>query len=572
MRRHSTLAAAIALAVASLFAGATGCGVDPGQQESDWSEVDTGIDPVSCPGGAPHLVDGRPATWTVLHYSAGDNNLEQALVGDIDEMELGHQGSRNVNVVVQLDKESEPGRWRYHIQPDRTDGEIPSPVVEYSEVEPDSGDWRELSEFGRWGVTCYPAEHYVLIVSGHGGGWTSTDDAAIPIEQRARHARARQHGESLRMIAPDDTDHSEMYVDQLVEALGEIRAATRRPSDPDYLNRLVMYGSDACLMGTIEVAYDLRNAVTYLVASEQTEPNDGWPYNVLVRELSSRPSYYAVRPHLLATTIVEAYGRSYAPGGAAKDEDKVTLAAIDTSALIRARNRVRKIAELLPQLMELDPELRATMDEVREQSYSFGDDYTDLGRFLALLEQSMLAAGKMPTVGQTWDGDERWRTLRNAMDELMQEIWPELVLGNVAGQYEGARGLSIFLPTDECGWGLSTRDYARSSFAEDSGWGALVQQLVGRQGGDYQEGYGRGRMYYQAFGQSFEAKLECHLRDGELSMYMLSWERTCNEEDPSCIPQLDLSLDIDVEHQQVTEASMWCGKLGLQGAIRDVSL
>jgi hypothetical protein len=559
------------LVIAGMFAGCAP-DLDEGQQEGDWTEVDTGIDPASCPGGAPHLVDGRPATWTVLHYSAADNNLEKALVGDIDEMELGHQGSRNVNVLVQLDKESEPGRWRYRIEPDSTDGEITSPLLEYTDVEPDSGDWRELSEFGRWGVTCYPAENYVMIVSGHGGGWTSTDDAALPIEDRASHMRAGRQGESLRMIAPDDSNYSEIYVDQLVQALGEIRGATRRATDPDYLNRLVMYGSDACLMGTIEVAYDLRNAVTYVVGSEETEPNDGWPYNVLIRELTQRPSYYAVRPHLLATTIVDAYGRSYAPGGAAKDAAQVTLAAVDTSALIRARNRVAKIAELLLGLMEVDPELRGTIADVRQRSYSFGDDYTDLGLFVTLLQQSLLSAGKMPAVGDSWSGDERWRTLRNAMDELMQDVWPDLVLRNVAGSFEGARGLSIFLPTDECGWGLSTRDYAAASFAEDSGWGALTQQMVAREGGDYQQAYGRGHMYYQAFGQSFEAKLECQLRDGELSLYMLRWEETCDAEDPTCIPQLDLSLDMNVEQRAVTDASMWCGKLGVQGAIHDASV
>lgn len=546
--------------------GTAGCGVDAGQQTADWTEVDTGIDPSSCPGGAPELRDGRPATWTVLHYSAGDNNLEDALVGDIDEMELGHQGSPNVNVLVQLDRLSEPGRWRYRIEPDRTDGEIRSAVVDYTEVEPDSGDYRELSEFGRWAVTCYPAERYVLIVSGHGGGWTSTDDAALPIEDRARHVRARRHGESLRLIAPDDSNHSEIYVDQLAQALDEIGAATRRPGDPSYLNRLVMYGSDACLMGTVEVAYDLRNAVTYVVGSEQTEPNDGWPYNTLVRELTERPSYYATRPHELVTTIVEAYGRSYGPGGAASNEEAITLAAVDTSALIRARNRLRTIAELTLELLDDDPGLAAIIEATREQSYVFGDDYTDLGRFVELLEQRLLAEGKMPAHGAVWDGDGRWRTLRDAMDELL-ELWPELVLANVAGQYEGARGLSIFFPVDECGWGLSTRDYATSAFAADSGWGALVRRWVERGGGEYQQAYGRGRMYYQAFGQSFEARLDCQLTGDELSLYMLGWEETCAAGDAGCIPQLDVTVELSVERQEVTEASMWCGKLGLDGEI-----
>lgn len=571
MKSHMLDAAMSVAAV--LFAGlvTTGCSLETEQQIAGSTE--TGVDPASCPGGAPKLVAGRPATWTVLHYSAGDNNLEKALIGDIDEMELGHQGTANVNVIVQLDKASEPGRWRYEIRPDSTPDAILSPLVDYSADEPNSGDWRELSAFGRWGVTCYPAENYVVVVSGHGGGWTSSDDFDSPLDERADHARARRRGESLRLIAPDDTNHSEIYVDELVQALGEIRAASRRPYDPDYLNRLVLYGSDACLMETVEVAYDLRNAVTYLVGSEQTEPNDGWPYNTIMRELTSTPSHYAVRPHELATMIVDAYGRSYGPGGGAANKPDVTLAAVDTSALVRARNRIAKISGLLIELMEIDAELVPILEQAREDSYTFGGDYTDLGLFLTQLRQTLVAVEKMPESGAQWSGLEAWRTLRDAIDELLLEVWPDMVLANVTGSYDGARGISIFLPTDECGWGLSSHDYVSGAFATESGWGELVSRWVTRGGaGDYQQAYGRGRMAYQAFGQAFEARLDCQLRDGELSLYMLGWQATCSGEQQACIEQLDITLQIDLQSKTVSQANLWCGQLGVQGTLGDATV
>jgi len=40
-------------------------------------------------------------------------------------------------------------------------------------------------------------------------------------------------------------------------------------------------GFDACLMATGEIAYQYRNYANYLVASEQTEPGDGWDYHFL---------------------------------------------------------------------------------------------------------------------------------------------------------------------------------------------------------------------------------------------------------------------------------------------------
>ena len=111
------------------------------------------------------------AAWTVIHYAAGDNNLEKVLVEDINEMELGHRGFPNVNVLTQLDRNSEPGVWRY-------------------------------------------------------------------------------------AIAPDNSHGSEITIDKLARALASISATARQPSDPEWRNRLVIYGSDACLMQSVEVIYD----------------------------------------------------------------------------------------------------------------------------------------------------------------------------------------------------------------------------------------------------------------------------------------------------------------------------
>ena len=98
----------------------------------------------------PTLPNGKPATWTILHYAAADNNLEDVLLQDINEMEAGHGGTSSVNVVVQLDRRSESGVWRYHVKPDSDRSTINSKLVGHSEEEPDSGDWRTLASFGQW--------------------------------------------------------------------------------------------------------------------------------------------------------------------------------------------------------------------------------------------------------------------------------------------------------------------------------------------------------------------------------------------------------------------------------------
>lgn len=564
----AVLAAVLALGLVVVACGGSGQAVPgielPGFDKAD--SVNRPVDPASCPGGAPRLVDGKPATWTIMHYAAGDNNLEQVLTDDINEMELGHNGTPSVNVVVQLDRYRQPGVWRYRIEPDTDMTTINSELVGHSDQEPDSGDWHTLALFGKWAATCYPADNYMVIIGGHGNGWSGSGDEdpdRAPLRDRARHMRARRHGESLRMIAPDDTNGSEIYIDQLALALTAIRADTRRLYDPDWLNRLVAYGSDACLMETVEVAYELRNAVTYLLGSEETEPMQGWPYNTIVRELTARPSYYATRPHELAALVVDNYGKSYGPGGGAGLQDRITFAAVDTAAAIRARNRIDSISGLLMELSDLDPGLASRMMDARAESYNFGDGYVDLGRFMRSLRGVLLESGKIPAVGEHWDGDERWRDLRKAIDDLMEDVWPELVIASMsAGDYPLATGLSIFMPRDQCGWGLDLRSYAQAPFAGDTQWDELVTKLVVElNGGGMDSGFGYGTIDVAGLGEHSYTSMstECELDGGVL--YVYSYGEGCDtyEGSEECISHPEVSFDLEQSGDGlvVTGAYLW---------------
>ena len=73
---------------------------------------------------------GNPSThkWTILHYSAGDNNLRSYLVDDVDEME--RVGSDDLtNLVVQLDVGNPEGARRYYLEQNSSPG-VGSPVLQ----------------------------------------------------------------------------------------------------------------------------------------------------------------------------------------------------------------------------------------------------------------------------------------------------------------------------------------------------------------------------------------------------------------------------------------------------------
>jgi hypothetical protein len=65
---------------------------------------------------------------------------------------------------------------------------------------------------------------------------------------------------------------------------------------------------DACLMNNYEVAYQLRESACFLVASEENEPNDGWPYERILARLVGDPEMEA---RDLARHVVEDYVASY---------------------------------------------------------------------------------------------------------------------------------------------------------------------------------------------------------------------------------------------------------------------
>ncbi len=486
----------VALGLASLLATTAACGDAAGPNSSGPRSIDgpatfasakTGKGdqiatpkPSQCPGGAPRLVDGMPAAWTVLVWAAGDNNLEDAIVQDINEMERGHTGSPNVNLIVQLDRKSRPGAWRYLIGPDGDDETINSQLVAQSDEELDSGNWKNLASFAKWATVCYPAYEYGVVVEGHGGGWSPPQDQAGGQE---RSGRVRQPGDPARLIAPDDTDGTQMSIHDLQQALEQIRQATRHKDDPPWLNRLAFYGSDACLMQAMEVDYDLQDTANFIVGSSETEPGPGWPYYSVIDDLTTRPLYYAQSPHKLVEAIVDNYGRSYGSRGGQGSQDSITLAAVDTHHVYRMSKRIERITGLILELMDdIGPHLMAARDATPDyggyEPY-YPAAYIDAAAFFTNLRAELIDAGLMPASNTQWSGDERWRELRDEIDTLLTEFDHELIDDNTIGAaHEGASGVSIYFPNTTDHWMLSLDDYAKSPFGQDTGWYAMLEAAL----------------------------------------------------------------------------------------------
>ena len=110
----------------------------------------------------------------------------------------------------------------------------------------------------------FPSRHYGLVISSHGNGWIPSDYS----------------GENLDMsIAPSwiGAQYEGSYRNRKSLDISQLRDAI--PFRLDYI------AFDACLMGGVEVAYELKDLCDYIVASPTEVISDGFNYTNMASRL-----------------------------------------------------------------------------------------------------------------------------------------------------------------------------------------------------------------------------------------------------------------------------------------------
>jgi len=193
------------------------------------------------------------------------------MIPTINNMEL-YGSTPNVNIVVQADDYEVWGHQtrRYYITQDDDKNNITSPLADLNTSEKNMGDPQTLVDFVNWATDKYPAEHYVLIMCGHGGGWLG--------------------------ICPDVT--SQLQGQDGYINISELESAL---SSCPHLEILFLY---ACEMGQIEVFYQLKDHVDIIIATEATGADDSSLLGLTLKNLTSNPSF---TPLQLAQLFVDYY-------------------------------------------------------------------------------------------------------------------------------------------------------------------------------------------------------------------------------------------------------------------------
>ena len=219
--------------------------------------------------------DGKDEV-TVMFYMIGTDLQSQygMAIKDIYELLEGMDGN-NINVVLQTG-----GCKNWH---DRT---FSNSVVErwYITSEPltrlkNAGkvsmtDPKTLTDFIEYSADNFPANRYVLILWDHGGG----SEAGFGYDENYPNSGS---------LSPD----------LLAKALGDVDVKGNNI-------KFDFIGFDACLMANVETAIALEPYADYLVASEETEPGEGWFHTNWINMLENNTS----TPTLdIGKTIIDDY-------------------------------------------------------------------------------------------------------------------------------------------------------------------------------------------------------------------------------------------------------------------------
>lgn len=221
-----------------------------------------------------------------LIYIAGDNDLYQNALDDISELKRGIK--KNIKVIALFD------------------GLYDTKLVEIFENKENiiktyknlnSGDPEVLYSLINFGLSKYNPDNLILVLWGHGDG-------------------RNFKGGTFKGVCFDENSNDYLTIQEIKEVLEKIYKNYNRKTD------ILMF--DACFMQSIEVSYELKDFVDYIIGSQVYVPLDGFPYDDIFSNLSNL-NMVDLRPQIIAHEIVSSYFNSYNSGSQGKEEIQISV-------------------------------------------------------------------------------------------------------------------------------------------------------------------------------------------------------------------------------------------------------
>ncbi|HYP68623.1 MAG TPA: clostripain-related cysteine peptidase, partial [Thiobacillaceae bacterium] len=337
------------------------------------------------------------------------------------------------------------------------------------------------------GVKTHPAEHYLAVIWNHGAGWDDSNlysgdyfsgdappivhkgqmldargsvakagaargkrakEAPIPLAQgraAVRNAQRALFATSVRQMVQDRAiafdDQAKDYLDnaELKRVLTNVKKLIKRKID--------IIGFDACLMSMLEVGYEIKGTADFTVGSQEEEPNNGWPYDRLLKALAAKPD---MSPADLARACVSSYLDSY------RSTDDVTFSAVDLTQIDIVADAANTLGGALSKALG-DASARAALASVRARVQEYSAPYDDYVDLVDLCDGLTSVLGRAEVTA--------------ACGAVKAAVGKTVLASGAKGAKEArSHGTSIYFPKKQV-----CRLYASLDFARKSAWAKFIQ-------------------------------------------------------------------------------------------------
>jgi hypothetical protein len=378
--------------------------------------------------------------WTVLVYmvaDTGDSFYQEAMM-NMGEM-MSAQFDERVRVVVHADA---PSPWKKNCW------EVKGGTARET-------GWRAdgVLDFVQKVIKYYKSKSYLLVLWGHGEGidWKQKVLAGPPSE-----------GADKR-FAPGSQGAIEV---------GELGRALAGLNIEGLSKENVVVGFDACLMGMVEVYYEIQPYVGWAVAANDEIPVTGWPYKDVLNLIGKDP---AIEPGKLAESIVNKCSDWYSQNSPETDVSFAACNLLKSDPLMEATKIL--VAELenciqIPAVYRAVSEARDLAEDLVESAYI---DLYGFCRELELRsEQKQLKDAAHAVVEQVTGGEQEtggfvtqhsfsdaypYKFARDA--RAISICFPES--SNLEGSYPG----------QQVNWG----SYEDLTFSRDTKWPSFLKEF-----------------------------------------------------------------------------------------------
>lgn len=394
------------------------------QEEQNFQpeKVEQDLQPDNIPEKEPEMVDidnesqvvMKDRQWSILLYMCGDNNLESAAIEDILEIEASKIDTDEVSIFALVDRhqgyntsnDNWTGTRLYRLKTgiEKNSNSILSERIECPNLglktdmstELDMSSNYVLSGAMSYVMERFPADHYGLIVWGHGTGWRGEVENHIPEDF------------AWKGFAYDETSGSYMTLHQFGEGLKKCL----------FNKSLDFIGFDTCYGGEIEIMYEIKDFAKYAIGSEGLVASSGWNYEKLFNYFYE---YDILSPENFCNAAVRQFKESY------KDYTRSAIAVINLEAIndyvFAFNNYCAAVADKITSLDVHDKIMGVLYDNeaCNTEKYTYGkpgyDIYLDVNSIVENLQNYFVS------IKSSTDLIDLYSIFKNSLSTVYKNTW-----------------------------------------------------------------------------------------------------------------------------------------------------